>query len=204
MSLKQAVYSQFKQPRGNWGSLVGFIMARRSANIKRNLWTLELLDLKATDSVLEIGYGPGVAIQQVALRVPEGMVVGIDHSQIMLEQACKRNASTIENGLVKLYCGEVFDLPNVEQAFDKIYSANVMQFWDDPLKVFARLYELLAYGGTIATTYMPNYTGATNMDAVEKGKEIAAYLHATGFSQIEMKSKTLKPVMAVCVLAKKE
>jgi len=121
----------------------------------------------------------------------------------MLQQASERNAEAIEQGLVKLYLGDVFELPQVEQAFDKIYSANVVQFWSEPLIYFMRLFELLAHGGTIATTYMPRHFGATNMDAVNKGKEIAAYLHTAGFSNIEMKSKTIKPVMTVCVLANK-
>ena len=203
MNLQQLIYQQFKRPSGLLGKLAGLIMARRSANIERNAWTLDLLNLKSTDSVLELGFGPGVTIEKLAQRVPQGMIVGIDHSQTMLQQANKRNSKTIDQGLVKLYLGDVMDLPNVEQAFDKIYSANVVQFWNEPLFYFMRLFDLLAHGGTLATTYMPMYAGATNIDAVNKGKEIAAHLHAAGFDQIEIKSKTMKPVMAVCVLAKK-
>jgi len=203
MSFKQQIYQVFKQPKGLLGKLAGFIMARRRSNIERNLWTLDLLNLKATDSVLELGFGPGIAIENVAQKVDQGMIVGIDHSEVMLQQASKRNHAAIQKGLVKLYHGDVLSLPNVEQAFDKMYSASVVQFWDTPQDYFNRLYELLAHGGTMATTYMPRHRGATNIDAVNKGKEIASYLHAAGFNHIEIKSKTIKPIMTICVLAKK-
>ena len=57
----------------------------------KNRWTIELLDLKEDEHVLEIGFGPGVAIQMASQRVPRGVVVGIDHSEVMLRQAMKRN-----------------------------------------------------------------------------------------------------------------
>lgn len=203
MSLKQNIYKLFKQPHGLLGSFAGYIMAHRRSNIERNHWTLELLNLKPTDSVLELGFGPGVALQKLARTVTQGMIVGIDHSDVMFAQASKRNADAVTSGLIKLYKGDVLDLPNVEQAFDKIYSANVAQFWDDPAVYYSRLYELLAHGGILATTYMPRHSGATNIEAIQKAKEFAAHLYAAGFKHIEIKSKSLKPVMAVCVVAKK-
>jgi len=203
MSVGQFIYQQFRQPSGLLGSLAGHLMASRRSNRERISWTLELLQIRTTDSVLELGFGPGVALEQVAQTANAGMIVGIDHSETMLKQASKRNAQVIEKGLLKLYHGDVLSLPNVEQAFDKIYSTNVAQFWEEPQLYFLRLYDLLAHGGTLATTYMPRYRGATNIDAINKAKEFAAYLYAAGFNQIEIKSKTLKPVMAVCVLARK-
>ncbi len=57
--------SQFGNPRGLVGRLAGEFMARRPSNRARNLWTVDLLELRPHHRVLEIGYGPGFAIGEV-------------------------------------------------------------------------------------------------------------------------------------------
>ena len=48
---------------GLLGQLAGQVMANRSSNIERNRWMLELMRLKPRDRILEIGYGPGLALE---------------------------------------------------------------------------------------------------------------------------------------------
>ena len=54
---------QFGNPHGPLGRLAGRIMATRGSNIERNRWTVDLLELKPHHRVLEVGYGPGLAIE---------------------------------------------------------------------------------------------------------------------------------------------
>ncbi len=204
MSLRQKIVRQFKQPHGSLGQIAGFIMARRPSNIERNQWTLDLLDLRPEDRVLEIGFGPGIAIEKASQVVTNGMIVGIDHSETMLRQAKKRNAAAIGEGRVQLHLGSVTDLPHFDQPFDKIFSANVVMFWDEPVAEFKALHQLLAPGGSIATTYMPRHKGATDADAHKKADEVVAFLKRAGFSKITVEEKPLKPVAVVCVLAVKD
>lgn len=51
----------------------------------------------------------GVAIALMSRVVISGSVVGIDHSEVMLQQAKKRNASAIEQGRVQLRLASVAD-----------------------------------------------------------------------------------------------
>ena len=203
MSLKQEIVAQFKQPHGCIGQLAGFIMAKRASNIERNDWTLALLDLEPGDKVLEIGFGPGIAIEKAARLIKQGMIVGVDHSETMLHQASKRNAVAIQQGRVQLHLGTVDILPPSCRDFNKIYSTNVVQFWENADREFAYLYDLLAPGGKIATTYMPRHRGATNADARKKADEIIESLKAVGFNNILMKERQLQPVSVICVLAEK-
>lgn len=203
MSLKHNIVAQFARPHGALGQLAGLIMAKRPSNIERNEWTIELLDIKTSDRLLEIGFGPGLVIQSGSRKIRDGLIVGIDHSKTMLHQASKRNARTIEQGLVKLYLGSVEALPEFSHPFDKICSVNVVQFWRDPVKVYKSLYSLLAPGGVIATTYMPRYSGATNADTRRKEIEIIDQLNLVGFSSIRAEEKHMLPVSAVSVLATK-
>ena len=67
-------------------------------NRERNVWTISLLDIQPSDQVLEIGFGPGQAIQKVAKLTPNGFVAGIDLSDMMVSQASKRNTAAIRFG----------------------------------------------------------------------------------------------------------
>ena len=70
MTLKQQVgrrmVGQFMHPHGLGGHLPGWVMAHRSSNRRRNTWVVSLLDVRPTDRVLEIGFGPGIAIGELA------------------------------------------------------------------------------------------------------------------------------------------
>jgi ubiquinone/menaquinone biosynthesis C-methylase UbiE len=200
MSLSQNIVGQFKQPHGLLGRFAGYIMASRQSNIERNEWSLELLALRPSDNLLEVGFGPGVAIEKASKVITQGLIVGVDHSATMLQQATKRNAAAIRRDAVRLYLGTVETLPDSGTVFDKIYSANVVQFWPDPVATFGKLRGLLAPGGTIATTYMPRNSGATNADAHEKANSIKSYLEDAGFSSIKIEEKQMTPVSSICVL----
>src|SRR5918996_2966738 len=107
-----AVVRQFGHPHGIGGRLAGWVMAHRASNRRRNRWVASLLDLQPTDRVLEIGFGPGLAIAELSRRVgPSGHVYGVDRSDVMLRQATRRNAAAIQAGRVTLISGNVEQLP---------------------------------------------------------------------------------------------
>ena len=68
--------------------MAGWVMAHRVSNRRRNAWVVSLLDVRPGDRVLEIGFGPGLALAELSRRVgPTGRVYGIDHSEVMLRHA---------------------------------------------------------------------------------------------------------------------
>ncbi|MFQ5859777.1 MAG: class I SAM-dependent methyltransferase [Anaerolineae bacterium] len=200
MGFAQWLRAQFGCPTGFWGALAGMIMAHRRQNRERNLWTISLLDIQQDDRVLEIGFGPGVAIQEISKIVVNGFVVGIDHSQAMVRQAEKRNAAAIRDGRVKLRLGSVSALPVFSEPFDKCFAVNAIHHWDEPIERLKGLRQLLGPSGLIAITEQPRSRGATDETAQEIGKEIVAALTKAGFSQIRIETKKMKPVSAVCAL----
>jgi hypothetical protein len=94
--------AQFHQPTGAVGHVAGWIMGRRSSDVARNRWAVQLLDVQPADRVIELGCGPGVAIAALAARANRGLVVGVDHSQVMIRQARRRNRAAIRAGRVRL------------------------------------------------------------------------------------------------------
>ena len=176
-------------------------MAKRESNIERNKWVVGLLALKDTDHVLEVGYGPGLAIGFVAKQLSNGKITGIDHSKVMFKQASQRNREDIATGKVKLLTGPVNSLTNTSQKFDRIFSSNVVQFWEHPIEVFTKLRGLLKDDGVIATQLMPRTKASTAKGAEQAGENIAQWLHQAGFTNIRIERKQLKKYGAVCVLA---
>ena len=193
------VVKQFGRPTGTWGALAGFVMSRRQSNRQRNDRTLDLLDIRPADRVLELGFGPGLGIRGAAERAHRGEVFGIDHSAVMLRQASKRNVAAIAAGRVKLQLASVDGLPNFSVQFDKIFGVNVHMFWNDAAAVIAELLGLLQPGGTLALTFQPRKPGATSADTARAGEKLTALLESGGFDQVRTEVLELKP-SAVCVL----
>ena len=196
-----AVYAQFGRPTGLWGRAAGQLMAHRSSNRRRNAWAVSLLDVRPDDRVLEIGFGPGLAIRQLSRLAHAGYVCGIDHSELMVRQARKRNSDGIRRGVVDLRLGSVDELPAFDAPFDKILTVNAVLFWNEPVARLEALRRLLHSGGLIAVAHQPRGPGASDETAAAKGRDIAAALTRAGFSQVQVQTMDLKPAV-VCALGR--
>jgi SAM-dependent methyltransferase len=194
---------QFRRPHGAWGRVAGWIMAHRPSNLERNRWTVELLDVQPTDWVLEIGFGPGVALAWLAARARQGLVVGIDHSELMLREAARRNAEAIAAGRIALQLGAAERLPDLGTVFDRIMAVNVALFWSDPVGQFRALRDRLRPGGRIALTVQPRFPGATDADARRVGEQMARQLGEAGFREVRYELKRMRPVAAACALGQR-
>ena len=194
-----AVRAQFGRPTGLPGRAAGLLMAHRSSNRRRNAWAVSLLDVRPDDRVLEIGFGPGLAILELSRIAHAGHVCGIDHSERMLRQARRRNADGIARGVVDLRLGSVDALPVFDAPFDKILAVNTVLFWDEPDARLEQLRPLLRPAGLIAVAHQPRGPGASDEMAAANGREIAAALLRAGFSEVRVTTLPLKPAV-VCVL----
>jgi trans-aconitate methyltransferase len=199
MGIRDRVVAQFKKPSGPFGHIVGWILAARGSNRGRSRWTVDLLHIDLDDRVLEIGCGPGVALQHVARRLLSGIVVGIDHSPVMIKQATRRNREAIAAGRVLVRVGPIEDVGAVGGPFTRIFSANVIQFMPDKTAFFRLLYAKLAPGGIVATTYQPRNKNPTRADALAMADQISAAMTSAGFATIHVEERDFKP-LAVCVI----
>ncbi|BDG47262.1 class I SAM-dependent methyltransferase [Parageobacillus sp. KH3-4] len=188
----------FGRPSGFLGNIGGRIMAATNKEI--NEWTVSLLDIRSNDTVLEIGFGPGIAAEKISSIIKEGMFVGIDPSEVMLSQAQKRNEAAIREGRVKLQLAAIEDIPVFNETFDKIFSINSIIFWEQPIERLKELRNLLKPNGLIAITLQPRSKGATNEMARQEGEKLVQYLKAAGFTSIRLEVKKMKPVSAVCAI----
>src|SRR3712207_8960016 len=92
-------------------------MAHRTSNRGRNEWAVSLLDVRPEDRVLEIGFGPGLAIRELGRLAWKGYVCGIDHSELMVRRGKRLNAEGPRRGGVDPRLRSAGDLPRLDAAF---------------------------------------------------------------------------------------
>lgn len=203
-SLKQRVIRylvrQAHHPRGVVGWANGWMFALRPSNRRRNIWAVSLLEVRPTDRVLEIGFGPGVAIAEFAGRATRGHVFGIDHSHAMVRHASRRNAAAIRADRVHLTRASVEQLPIFGDPLDAILAVNSVGFWPDPVERLRELRRLLRPAGRIALVSQPRCPGATRDTTVRAAQEFQDMLTQAGFIHIRVETLDLDPPVA-CVLA---
>lgn len=197
-----AIVRQFGQPRGVAGTVAGLVMAHRSSNRQRNYWVVSLLDVRPADRVLEVGFGPGLAIAELSRHIGDsGHVYGVDHSDVMLRQATRRNAAAIRAGRVTLVQASVGQLPPaLAGPFDAILAVNSLKFWPEPTEQLKQLRQLLTPGGRIAIASQPRCPGATTSTSLNAANEVEEQLREAGFTPMKTETLDLDPPV-VCVLA---
>lgn len=181
--LKQQLVSQFGHPRGPLGKCIGWLMAIK--NRDRIHQVIDKLNIHTQDHILEVGYGPGVAISEAAKRATTGRIVGIDLSTEMYHQAKKRNRPHIHTGRVSLYQGTLQDLPQTLQAFDKALAINTSMFWQNPVADLQIIRERLKRGGHIAIALQPHWA-KTEKDLKHEGQEMISQLEAAQFQNVSL------------------
>jgi ubiquinone/menaquinone biosynthesis C-methylase UbiE len=189
--MKSYINSQFKVPSGACGALVGLAMAKIYK--QRMDWTVETLDVKEGDHILEIGFGPGVAIQQISAIAPKVFIAGVDLSKMMVRQAKRRNRKAIRSGRVDIQHGSVNDLPYGDNCFDKVFAINSFHHWPLPqgpnLKEIRRV---LKPSGKIFVTEQPHWV-ANEIEALKIAAGYKGELIQSGFRKVEIRSKIMEP-----------
>jgi ubiquinone/menaquinone biosynthesis C-methylase UbiE len=103
--VRKLMMRMFGRPKGILGRLGGVIMARMNPDAAEQI--IELLDIHPDNKILEVGFGPGVAIKLLLDRTSAGSIAGVDHSREMLTQAAASNADVLRSGRVELRYGSV-------------------------------------------------------------------------------------------------
>jgi SAM-dependent methyltransferase len=200
-ALDRDVVGQAHHPRGAAGRVTAWEMAHRPSNRQRSRWVVSLLEVQPADRVLEIGFGPGLAIAALA-RAGAGQVYGADHSGVMVRAAARRNAAAIRAGRVTLVRASADQLPPaLDGPFDAILAVNALAFWPAPAERLAGLRRRLAPGGRVAIASQPRCPGATADTSRDAARQIGELLTEAGFTQLSAQFLPLSPPVA-CVIAR--
>ena len=139
------------QHLGNPQGSVGIAIARalNDANAKVHQLAYRALALKASDRILEVGFGNGYLIPDL-LALAEGVTyAGIDISETMLGEAVQFNSERIRQGTVDVQLASSSAIPFPTATFDKTLALNTIYFWSEPSKDLAEIRRVLRPDGKL-------------------------------------------------------
>ena len=94
---------------------------------------LKLLNIEAGENVLEIGFGTGHSLKQMAKSAGErGRIYGIDISSGMLNVARKRLSEAGFLDRAELTCGDAAKMPYKDNIFDAVFMSFTLELFDTP------------------------------------------------------------------------
>jgi ubiquinone/menaquinone biosynthesis C-methylase UbiE len=127
----------------------------------RNM-ALERLNIERGEIVLEIGFGTGHCLKQMAESVGEnGKVYGIDISSGMLEVSKERLEEAGLLDRVELYCGDALKMPYEDNKFDAVFMSFTLELFDTPEipKVLNEIKRILKPNGRFGVVSMSKEDG---------------------------------------------
>ncbi|XP_059828804.1 arsenite methyltransferase-like isoform X1 [Hypanus sabinus] len=122
---------------GLWGWILKMFFERNNRFLEAG--AVKLCNIQPGNVVLELGFGPGLGLQEAARRLthPPGKLYGLDISEYMHDVASERMRAEIQTGKVKLFVGSVEQIPLEDGVVDRVYHCNCYYFWPD-LRVGSR------------------------------------------------------------------
>lgn len=199
-------FRQFSGPTGPLGRIAGRLMARLNGPL--NDWVVELLDVAPGARVLELGYGPGLAVEKLVAGARAQRIVGVDRSDLMRRQAARRNRAAIAGGRVELHVGTAGALGFADASFTHALAVNSLQFWPDLPAALGELRRVLVRGGRLALALRMRKPGAGRFDRSRHGMtperlaQVLAAATAAGFEDVKSVRREIRGERITAVLAR--
>ncbi|NSY39327.1 class I SAM-dependent methyltransferase [Leisingera sp. ANG59] len=153
------MYRMFVRPAGPEGETGADMMERNGPPMAR--WIARTSQLSPQGRVLEIGFGPGLGLEQLVKIVPDGHVTGLDPSKLMHQRAGRRNAEAVRDGRLTLVEGVAEAMPFDDNIFDLVVSVDNHHFWTDPQAGLRAALRVLRPGGRLICAFTLPSGGST-------------------------------------------
>jgi ubiquinone/menaquinone biosynthesis C-methylase UbiE len=160
--------------------------------------------LRPGAAVLDVGCGPGTITLDLASRLPEGWVVGIDAEPGVVQQARAASAA-LRLGNLRFEVGDVRRLEFEDAGFDVVHAHQVLQHLADPVAALVEMRRVCRPDGLVAcrdadygamcwypvsdtmTRWQSLYREAARRAGGEPdaGRHLNAWARAAGFSRVE-------------------
>lgn len=120
-------------------------------------WAVDLMDVKPSDHVLEIGCGPGAAAELICSRLETGKLFAIDRSESGVDRTKRRCARFVDAGRLTVRQIDLATLRVPVKRLNKVFAFNVNLFWvRDCADEVALLHERVVPGGAVYLYYEAN------------------------------------------------
>ena len=162
-------------------------------------WGIKKVKIKPTFTILDIGCGGGKTIQKLAKLVPQGKVLGIDHSKDMVDFAREINKEGIRQDVVSIVERSVERTDFPDNFFDLITAVETYYFWPSLFLAFKEIKRVLKSKGKIILINEMIQNGIYEIENAETIantqvqlrplEEIKKMLTKAGFVRIEIFTK---------------
>jgi len=112
-------------------------------------WARQQLNIQPYQHLLEIGYGTGQLIEEVARALRIGFIAGIESSISLYQHAYRRNKRFVRQQLVQLHIGEPYELSYPPHYFHTVYGTNIHLSSNDIHSELLRLSRMLKSKGRL-------------------------------------------------------
>jgi SAM-dependent methyltransferase len=138
---------QFRKPSGILGHFAARFMKKNNQDYYRRV--VELLEVRDSDRILEVGCGAGFVIRMIAEQNAACRIDALDFSCLMLKKTGQNNRPWIRQGRVRLLLGDLGNYDFRRDRYTKIFAVNVLYFWENLGAMLAKLYALLEPKGRL-------------------------------------------------------
>lgn len=125
-------------------------------------------------AVLEIGPGPGGLAVELARRVPDLRLTGLDIDPAMVERAALRAGREGLDDRLAFVVGDVAALPFANASFDLVTSSFSVHHWPDAAAGFAEIRRVLRPGGRAIVYDLRDWWGHVETKALPLAASAAA------------------------------
>ena len=199
-------FDNTRRPEGLGGKLMVSLMNVGHRSLAH--WGMQFLPLSPEARVLDCGCGGGANMKRLLKKCPQGVVKGIDYSEVSVGKARKLNEAAIRAGRCVVWQGSVAEMIFAASWFDAVTAFETVYFWPDLPQCFREVFRVLKPGGTF---FLCNESsGDTDKDekwteriagmTIYRDVQLQAALEQAGFHDIEI-HKNEKDWL--CMLARK-
>ncbi len=142
LNVRSMLSEQGRNPTGSLGWLTAHVMPVMFGSLYGKV--AKLLNIQADDGVLDVACGSGDFLKRHAARAR--YVAGIDHSEIEIRLARRRNRDRIAAGTAEFVQADAAALPWPDGKFTAV-TCNCVQCFLDPSRVLSEMHRVLTSGG---------------------------------------------------------
>lgn len=208
MIFKKKMRVNAKKPIGLFGKMT---LKRMNGGAHEKLagWGFDHIFLRGSEKAIDLGCGGGANVKRLLEKLPDGMVAGMDYSEISVAMSRELNKEEIEKGRCRIVQGNVMDIPMKDNSVDVVTAFETVYFWPDLKRGFEEVFRILKENGTFLITNEADgkheeslkWTKDIEGMKIYTGDEMEALLREVGFTRISVDDD--EAMDRICVVAEK-